>query len=90
MAIVYDEEFAELLEDAGKRRKRFIAWHDAETTDDPTLEELIETGDDADACPPREGRAVILTSGTTGTPKGASRGNPSRSIRRCRCSRRSR
>ena len=26
--------------------------------------------------PEREGRAVILTSGTTGTPKGASRGNP--------------
>ena len=29
-AIIYDEEFAELLEDAGKRRKRFVAWHDSE------------------------------------------------------------
>ena len=30
MAIIYDEEFAELLEEAGKRRKRFVAWHDSE------------------------------------------------------------
>ena len=27
-AIVYDQEFAGLLEDAGKRRKRFVAWVD--------------------------------------------------------------
>ena len=77
IGIIYDEEFAELLEDAGKRRKRFVAWHDSEATDDPTLDELIETGDDADPVPPeREGRAVILTSGTTGTPKGAARSQP--------------
>jgi fatty-acyl-CoA synthase len=76
-AIIYDEEFTELLEDAGKRRKRFIAWHDSEDTADPTLDELIEQGDpSAVVAPSREGRAVILTSGTTGTPKGASRGNP--------------
>ena len=75
-AIIYDEEFAELIEDAGKRRKRFVAWTDSEDTDDPTLEELMAEGDPADPVPPeREGRAVILTSGTTGTPKGASRGN---------------
>jgi acyl-CoA synthetase (AMP-forming)/AMP-acid ligase II/uncharacterized membrane protein len=77
VAIVYDEEFAELLEDAGRRRKRFVAWHDEEKTDDPSLDELIEAGDPADVVPAeREGRAVILTSGTTGTPKGASRGSP--------------
>ena len=77
VAIVYDEEFAELLEDAGKRRKRFVAWHDEERTDDPNLDELIEAGDPTPVVPSeREGRAVILTSGTTGTPKGASRGSP--------------
>ena len=76
-AIVYDEEFAGLLEEAGRRRKRFVAWQDSEETADPTLEELIDSGDPADVVPPeREGRAVILTSGTTGSPKGASRGNP--------------
>ena len=29
-AIVYDQEFAEMVEDAGKRRKRFVAWFDGE------------------------------------------------------------
>src|SRR3954471_17252292 len=81
IALVFDEEFTELLGDAAERRKRFIAWHDPEATDekrtDPTLEELIESSDDESPIPPNEeGKAVILTSGTTGTPKGASRKQP--------------
>jgi acyl-CoA synthetase (AMP-forming)/AMP-acid ligase II/uncharacterized membrane protein len=76
-AVVYDEEFAELLADAGKHRKRFVAWSDDGEVEDPTLEELIASGDPADVVAPTEpGRVVILTSGTTGTPKGASRGQP--------------
>jgi acyl-CoA synthetase (AMP-forming)/AMP-acid ligase II/carbon monoxide dehydrogenase subunit G len=79
--IVYDEEFSELLHEAGQRRKRFIAWHDPDDAEgerkDPTLEELIESTDSEDPIPPEEeGRAIILTSGTTGTPKGASRKQP--------------
>ena len=74
VAIIYDEEFEELLEDAGKRRKRFVAWYEGEDPPDPTLEDLIVDGDPEDPVPPAEpGRVVILTSGTTGTPKGASR-----------------
>src|SRR4051812_15230459 len=82
VALVYDEEFTELLEDAGKRRKRFIGWYDPEATEkekrtDPTLDELIDEGDPEPPVPPVEtGRVVILTSGTTGTPKGASRKQP--------------
>jgi fatty-acyl-CoA synthase len=79
-ALIYDREFAEVLKDAGHRRKRFVAWHDdvdAEKPRDPTLEALIERGDPADVVPPSApGRATILTSGTTGTPKGASRSQP--------------
>jgi len=78
-AIVFDEEFRELLAEAGKRRKRFVAWHhdEADAPADPTLEELIAGGDPASVVPPAEkGRVVILTSGTTGTPKGASRSQP--------------
>ena len=76
-ALIYDEEFTGLLSDAGRRRKRFVAWHDSERCDDPTLDELIAEGDPEDVVPPdREGRAVILTSGTTGAPKGAARSNP--------------
>jgi fatty-acyl-CoA synthase len=78
-AIVYDEEFAELIADAGHRRKRYIAWHEpeAEKSRDKRLEDLIEQGDTADVVAPAErGKAIILTSGTTGTPKGASRSQP--------------
>jgi acyl-CoA synthetase (AMP-forming)/AMP-acid ligase II/carbon monoxide dehydrogenase subunit G len=76
-ALIFDEEFYELLEEAGHRRKRFVAWHDSPTCPDPTLDDLMSDGDPSPVVPPdREGRAVILTSGTTGTPKGASRGNP--------------
>jgi acyl-CoA synthetase (AMP-forming)/AMP-acid ligase II len=80
-AIVYDQEFAGLVEDAGRRRKRFVAWFDGEAgkpdSGDPLLEDLIARGDTADLVPPAEkGRVVILTSGTTGTPKGANRSQP--------------
>ncbi|HEX6491911.1 MAG TPA: AMP-binding protein, partial [Candidatus Dormibacteraeota bacterium] len=60
------------------RRKRFIAWHDSEprrTT--PTLDRLAEQHAGETVAPPTHtGRITILTSGTTGTPKGASRGGP--------------
>jgi acyl-CoA synthetase (AMP-forming)/AMP-acid ligase II len=77
VALVYDEEFTDLLEPAGRARKRFIAWHDSEGVTEPTLEGLISSADDSDLDPPPEpGRVVILTSGTTGTPKGAQRESP--------------
>ena len=78
-AIIFDEEFAGVLEEATRDRKRFIAWHepDADRGDDRTLDELVARGDTSDlAPPPAQGKALILTSGTTGTPKGASRKQP--------------
>src|SRR5215216_5080442 len=77
VAVIFDEEFAEVLERASAGRKRYIAWHepDAERSD-KALDELIEGGDTSDLGPPQQGKAVILTSGTTGTPKGASRKQP--------------
>jgi acyl-CoA synthetase (AMP-forming)/AMP-acid ligase II len=77
-AIIYDEEFAEVLADAGRRRRRYISWSEPDSeTKDTTLEELIGRGDPAGVIPPSQpGKAVILTSGTTGTPKGASRSQP--------------
>ncbi|MDQ3742616.1 MAG: acyl-CoA synthetase [Actinomycetota bacterium] len=78
VAIVYDEEFSEMVADAREGRKSFIAWFDGpEKPDCPVIEDLIEEGDDSDLSPPEEkGRVVILTSGTTGTPKGANRSQP--------------
>ncbi len=75
-AIVYDQEFEGLLRGA-TRRKRFIAWHENGTGRIPTLDALVATGDPSPVDPPEEpGRVVILTSGTTGTPKGAARKPP--------------
>src|SRR5918996_2642900 len=78
-ALIYDGEFAELLTDAGQKIRRFVAWsEDGETIgDDTALDDLIEAGDDGDRQAPGESsRFIILTSGTTGTPKGAQRTQP--------------
>ena len=77
-ALVYDEEFTELCAGAGGHLQRFVAWTDTEgPRAEETLSELVATGDPTDVDPPEEpGRIVILTSGTTGTPKGAARPQP--------------
>jgi fatty-acyl-CoA synthase len=81
VALIYDEEFGDLVGEGGEGRKRFVAWHEpggrALAESDPSLEELIAAEADAPLQPPEEkGRVVILTSGTTGTPKGAARKQP--------------
>src|SRR3954451_4469441 len=69
-AVIYDHEFAEVLKDASARRKRYIAWSDGKSRE-PRLEDLIARGDTTSpGAPSQQGRAIILTSGTTGTPKG--------------------
>ena len=77
VAVVYDEEFADLLNDAAHGRKRFLAWSEEGSSRAPSLEELIVGGDGGDLKPPSApGRTIILTSGTTGAPKGAARKQP--------------
>ncbi|MFC0113528.1 acyl-CoA synthetase [Kibdelosporangium aridum] len=71
-ALVYDEEFTELL-DIDSAVPRYLAWTDG-VADGTTLEDLIVNTDDRPVPnPPRPGGFVLLTSGTTGTPKGAPR-----------------
>jgi len=84
VALIYDAEFGNLLgaeREGSEAIKRFVAWHEpgerplAES--DPRLQELIAAESDSPLQPPAEkGRVVILTSGTTGTPKGAARKQP--------------
>jgi acyl-CoA synthetase (AMP-forming)/AMP-acid ligase II len=75
-ALVYDEEFAGLLDGVDESIARVIAWSDG-VVEGPTLESLIAAGDDSNLKPPPDKpRFVILTSGTTGTPKGAQRSSP--------------
>jgi fatty-acyl-CoA synthase len=76
--LVYDEEFTELLSAVPGEVDRYLAWVD---TDDPlagheipVLDELIASTEDRPLpLPSRRGGFVLLTSGTTGTPKGAPR-----------------
>jgi acyl-CoA synthetase (AMP-forming)/AMP-acid ligase II len=78
-ALIYDHEFEGLIHEASRRRKRYIAWHDPEDgkPEDQRIDDLIAGGDTSPvAPPPARGKAIILTSGTTGTPKGASRSQP--------------
>jgi acyl-CoA synthetase (AMP-forming)/AMP-acid ligase II len=81
VALIYDEEFGDLVAEGGQGRKRYVAWHNPGerplSEADPCLEDMISAEPDSPLAPPEEkGRVVILTSGTTGTPKGAARKQP--------------
>jgi fatty-acyl-CoA synthase len=77
-ALLYDEEFAELLSGIEPGLMRFVAWDEGRGAGDESLESLIEgEADDSDLAPSEaSSKFVVLTSGTTGTPKGAQRGQP--------------
>jgi fatty-acyl-CoA synthase len=73
--LVHDDEYANMLEGIDPPRGRFRAWTDEQGDD--TLEALIEAGDPS--APPKaetKPKIIILTSGTTGSPKGAPRSEP--------------
>ena len=75
-ALVYDEEFAGLLDGVDESVARIVGWTDGEP-EERTLDSLIAAGDDSNLKPPPDKpRFVILTSGTTGAPKGAQRSSP--------------
>ena len=71
-AVIHDEEFTGLLERA-ETGVRILGWVDSDTAEE-SMESLIPAYDGADLdAPEHHSRIVILTSGTTGTPKGAPR-----------------
>ena len=72
-ALLYDEEFGSLLHGL-RDMPRFVIYGSGE---DPSVEDLIASHADDNPEPPSiESRFTMLTSGTTGTPKGAKRGSP--------------
>ena len=82
VALIYDEEFGDLVQrgrarDANGSSPGTSRANGRCLSRIPLLEELIASEADAPLQPPAEkGRVVILTSGTTGTPKGAARKQP--------------
>ncbi|MFY9488307.1 MAG: AMP-binding protein [Solirubrobacterales bacterium] len=76
-AVIMDEEFIPMLDGALDERPAFVAWHDSDDLPFKTIEE-IRAGQSTEEPPKpsRTGRTIILTSGTTGKPKGAARAEP--------------
>ncbi|RDI46236.1 acyl-CoA synthetase [Nocardia mexicana] len=73
--LVYDEEYEPILGDLSPRRGAYRAWTDS--SHPSSLESLIAAG--SSEAPPASGpssKIILLTSGTTGTPKGAPRSEP--------------
>jgi fatty-acyl-CoA synthase len=70
--LVHDAEFSELVSGIALSHGRLVCAPDDPDRDE--LERLLATGDPTLPPPPQKpGRIVLLTSGTTGTPKGAAR-----------------
>jgi acyl-CoA synthetase (AMP-forming)/AMP-acid ligase II len=74
-AVIYDEEFTDTVDSALADRPdttRIVAWTDDPSSHDMTVQKLIDahTGRQPTRTG-QKGRMILLTSGTTGTPKGA-------------------
>ena len=75
--LVYDEEFSDTVREAAACMTCFLSWRDSMTHEHPALEDLAGRYPRGSLKPPSaSGRVVILTSGTTGLPKGAARETP--------------
>jgi acyl-CoA synthetase (AMP-forming)/AMP-acid ligase II len=76
-AIILDQEFRGLVGAALPPSRTFLAWSEDRRRRAGTLDALARRGEGAALpAPERTSRITILTSGTTGTPKGASRSQP--------------
>lgn len=78
-AVIADDEFADIVRSHAGSRPTLWAWTGDDSPEDSIAGLVAAHG--AAAAPPlpspgAEGRHVILTSGTTGRPKGAARGSP--------------
>jgi fatty-acyl-CoA synthase len=73
--LVYDEEFGEVVGDLQPDHGKLVTAVGGEAADE--LAALVASGDPAvPPGPEKPGKIVLLTSGTTGTPKGAPRAEP--------------
>jgi acyl-CoA synthetase (AMP-forming)/AMP-acid ligase II/uncharacterized protein YndB with AHSA1/START domain len=76
VAVLADDEFAPAIKGVTGDFLRISTWADSDIGY-PTVDDLIDTAPDTRMHPAeRPGRIVVLTSGTTGIPKGARRPTP--------------
>ncbi len=74
--LIYDEEFSDAIAEAAESRQCLVAHYEG-TPVHRTLDDLANSNSRESLQPPSaSGRIVILTSGTTGLPKGAKRELP--------------
>ncbi len=71
--LIHDQEYADLVSEVSAPKGTLLAWTDGPVQGE-TIEALIAShAGQAPPPPAQPGRVVLLTSGTTGTPKGAGR-----------------
>lgn len=71
--LIYDEEFAGIVETATAERdaERILAWCEDPDTSEETVEKLLaDHAGERPQAPAAPGKTILLTSGTTGTPQG--------------------
>ncbi len=72
--LIHDEEYEQLVQPISARHGRLLAWADGQPTGEGTLEAVLAQFAGRTPEPPSQpAQVVLLTSGTTGTPKGAPR-----------------
>jgi acyl-CoA synthetase (AMP-forming)/AMP-acid ligase II len=71
--LVYDEEYADIVNACGYDGRRVLAWHEGDADDRLTLDSLAVGGHAKAPANHRSSKITLLTSGTTGLAKGVSR-----------------
>ncbi len=73
-ALVHDEEFTKVADAVEPSGGKYVAWLDSDGHKEDSVEDLITSGDTSrPPKPDKKQKIILLTSGTTGTPKGAPR-----------------
>ncbi|WP_246342397.1 AMP-binding protein [Actinomadura verrucosospora] len=68
--LVHDEEFGPAVDDSGFAGERVLGWTDG-AGDGDSIDALVAATDAEPLNPDRSSNVIVMTSGTTGTPKGA-------------------
>ncbi|MFD0683095.1 AMP-binding protein [Actinomadura fibrosa] len=68
--LIHDEEFTEVVDESSFTGRRLLAWTEAKD-DHESIDTLADATEPRPLNPDGTSRVIIMTSGTTGTPKGA-------------------